>query len=426
MIRIIEPLKPGQSLHARIKLPGSKSVTHRALMMAALADGPCRIDNPLRAEDTELTANALTQVGATITWAAESVRVTPPNTRWHSPTAPIQLGNSGTTTRLLAALLAAGRGRFVLDGSDRLRQRPLAPLLNALAGQSVRVRHLQAPGYLPLEMVSEGLTGGSVQIDAGASSQYLSALLMSAPAAAADLTVGWTLPVASFPYVLITLAMMEEFGIHYRRLAENAILVPAPQTYRAFSHEVEGDCSSASYFWAAAAITGGEVFTGPVKPGALQGDCRLLEALEQMGCRVDWRERGVRVRGPARLGALDLDLNQMPDMVPTLAVVAAFADGTSRIRNVAHLRIKECDRLSALAGELVKTGALIDELPDGLVIRGGPRHGAAIDSHNDHRIAMALALVGLRIAGVEIHGAEAVVKSFPGFWDAFASLAARS
>lgn len=426
MIQTIEPLVPGRLLRARIKLPGSKSVTHRALMMAALADGPCRIGNPLRAEDTELTANALVELGATITWSDDAVAVSPATDRWKSPERPIWLGNSGTTTRLMSALLAVGKGRFLLDGTGRLRERPLGPLLDALESQGVRIKYSEHEGYLPLEMFSEGLPGGTILIDAGKSSQYLSALLLSAPGAQADVTVRWNRPVASFPYVLITLAMMEEFGIDYRWLSENAISIPAPQAYRAFSYEVEGDCSTASYFWAAAAITAGEVITHPAKPGAMQGDCQLLQVLEEMGCSVVWQDDGVMVKGPEKLRAVDLDMNRMPDMVPTVAVVAGFAEGQTRIKNVEHLRIKECDRLSAIAAELGKTGAVIDELPDGLVIWQGPRHGAAIETYDDHRIAMAMALVGLRIPEVHIHGAEAVVKSFPGYWDAFRSLQSQS
>lgn len=422
MIQTIEPLAPGEAIRARVKLPGSKSVTHRALMMAALADGPCRIDNPLRAEDTELTGNALAQLGATVTWSETAVEVAPPAMRWNSPEQTIQLGNSGTTTRLLSALLAVGRGSFRLDGTDRLRERPLGPLLEALKSQGVRIKCLQYDGCLPLEMSSEGLPGGTITIDASKSSQYLSALLLSAPLAHSEVTVQWQRPVASFPYVLITLTMMEEFGIDYRWLSENAISIPAPQPYQAFSYQAEGDCSTASYFWAAAAMTGGQVSTYPNHPGAMQGDCQLLRVLEQMGCSILWQEEGVLVKGPEKLRALELDLNRMPDMVPTVAAMACFAKGQTRIQNVAHLRIKECDRLSAMTTELRKTGAVIDELPDGLVIWRGPQHGAEIETYDDHRIAMAMALVGLRIPDVRIHGAECVVKSFPGFWEALRSV----
>ncbi len=406
----------------QVRLPGSKSVTHRALLIAALADGESRVRNPLRAEDTLLTARALEQLGVELLWEEDSVRVRPPRWRWSQLAAPIQLGNSGTSMRLLAGFLAAGRGRFVLDGTDRLRERPIGPVLEALAGQGVRGHFLGHTGYPPVEMVTDGLQGGEIDIDARQSSQFLSSILMVAPCAPRDMVVSWLEPVASLPYVHLTLAMLEQWGVTYQWLGPNRVRIPAPQVYRAQDYLVEGDCSSASYWWAAAAITGGEIVTAPVTSAALQGDCRFLEVLERMGCAIRWEGEGVRVRGPERLQALDLDMNAMPDMVPTLAVVAAFADGTTRIHNVAHLRIKESDRIAVVAMELGKVGIVVEELPDGLVIRGGGAHGAAIESHNDHRIAMAFAVAGLRVAGITIHGAEAVAKSYPGFWDDFARI----
>jgi 3-phosphoshikimate 1-carboxyvinyltransferase len=419
---MIKFIKPVAQVQARFRLPGSKSVTHRALLMAALAPGESRVVNPLRAEDTVLTARALEQLGVGIRWEDHAVRVTPPAVRWSEPRAPIHLGNSGTSLRLLVALLAAGRGRFVVDGTARLRERPIGPVLQALAGQGVSHRYLSGEGCPPVEITARGLQGGEIWIDASQSSQFLSALLIAAPCAAHDVTVGWKEAVAWLPYVHLTLAMMEQFGIQWRWAAPHQVLVPAPQRYQARSYTVEGDCSSASYWWAAAALTGGEVFTAPTSPDALQGDCRFLEILQRMGCAVRWEEDGVRVLGPERLQPVDVDMNAMPDMVPTLAIIAAFAAGQTRISNVAHLRIKESDRLQVVAMELAKLGVEVQELADALVIRGTPRHGAAIDAHDDHRIAMAFALVGLRLPGVEIHGAEAVAKSFPGFWEEFRQL----
>jgi 3-phosphoshikimate 1-carboxyvinyltransferase len=419
---MIKLIKPVAQVQARFRLPGSKSVTHRALLMAALAPGESRVVNPLRAEDTLLTAHALEQLGVAIRWEDQAVRVIAPADRWREPQAPIQLGNSGTSLRLLVALLAAGRGRFVLDGTARLRERPIGPVLQALAGQGVSHRYLSGDGCPPVEIIAQGLQGGEIWIDASQSSQFLSAVLIAAPCAARDVTVGWKQPVASLPYVHLTLAMMEQFGIQWRWAAPHQVLVPAPQRYHARSYTVEGDCSSASYWWAAAAITGGEVFTAPTSLEALQGDCRFLAILQRMGCELRWEEDGVRVLGPGRLQAVDVDMNAMPDMVPTLAILAAFADGQTRISNVAHLRIKESDRLQVVATELGKLGAEVQELADALVIRGTPLHGAAIDAHDDHRIAMAFALVGLRVPGVEIHGAEAVGKSYPTFWEEFRRL----
>jgi 3-phosphoshikimate 1-carboxyvinyltransferase len=225
--------------------------------------------------------------------------------------------------------------------------------------------------------------------------------------------------------VAITLEMMKAAGIRFERQASNRICVPAPQVYALRNIEVEGDCSSASYFWAAAALTGGEVATSPVLPDSLQGDCRFLDVLDKMGCRIVWEREGVRVIGPERLLPIDIDMNEMPDMVPTLGVLSAFASGTTRIRNVGRLRIKESDRLRALTEGLTTLGFEAQELPDGLTVHGGapvrPPAGP-ISAFGDHRIAMAFALAGLRLNGVVIEGAESVSKSFPEFWEIFEGL----
>lgn len=419
---MIQTITPVDGLRARVRLPGSKSVTHRALLMAALAEGESLVRNPLRAEDTLLTGHALVQLGVQLDWEGNVVRVRPPRVRWSQPPGPIHLGNSGTSTRLLAGLLAAGCGRFVVDGTARLRERPIGPVLQALAGQGVSCRYLGEAGYPPVEIEARGLQGGDIEIDARQSSQFLSAVLLVAPCAPRDMVVSWLEPLASAPYVHLTLAMLGQWGIEYQWLGINRVLIPAPQIYQAQEYLVEGDCSSASYWWAAAAVTGGDIHTSPVGIDALQGDCRFLGILERMGCTVRWEEEGVRVLGPERLQALDLDMNAMPDTVPTLAVVAAFADGATRIRNVGHLRIKESDRIAVVAEELTKLGIAVEELPDGLMIKGGGAHGAAVEAHDDHRIAMAFAVAGLRVPGITIHGAEAVAKSYPTFWDEFTRL----
>ncbi|MGV8073854.1 MAG: 3-phosphoshikimate 1-carboxyvinyltransferase [Syntrophobacteraceae bacterium] len=424
MIKLINKIKQGKVINARIKLPGSKSITHRALLMAALAGGESRINNPLISDDTLLTAGALERLGVNVVRKEESILVTPPKSRWKQPDGPILLGNSGTSMRLLPALAATGSGRFVFDGTPRLRERPVGPVVDALGKIGVEYRYLGQSGYPPMEIVSKGLSGGDVLVDARQSSQFLSALLIASPCAKDEMRVGWLEPVASFPYVALTLSMMDEAGIEYSRLSTNKISIPAPQIYKPLNYTVEGDCSSASYFWAAAAMTGGEVYTYPVSQGSFQGDAFLLEILKEMGCRVLWEEDGVRVVGVARLNPVDLDMNKIPDMVPTMGVLAAFALGRTQIRNVAHLRVKESDRLHAVAKELEKFGVPVQELPDGLVIDGGRARTpeCCIEVYDDHRIAMSFALMGLCVDGVMIEGAEAVAKSFPSFWEAFEKL----
>lgn len=397
-------------------------------MMASLAQAESRITNALAAEDTLLTADALRRLGVAIDWGEAAVLVKPPERRWTQPDRPIFLGNSGTSMRFLLSLAAAGNGRFVFDGTPRLRERPVGPVLEALEALGPACRYLNQPGYPPLEIVSQGLNGGETQVDARQSSQFLSSLLIASPCARGEVRIGWQEPVASLPYVLLSLGMMEQAGIHFQWTAPNQITIPAPQAYLPMPYEVEGDCSSASYFWAAAALTGGEVHTGPLSAQSRQGDLRLLEVLKGMGCSVSWERDGVLVSGPKQLLPVDLDLNAMPDMVPTVAVLAALAKGRSRIRNVAHLRVKESDRLHALATELGKFAVPLEEHEDGLLIHGGavrPPHDG-IEVYDDHRIAMALALLGLCVEGVQIHGAEAVAKSFPTFWELFESLGQNS
>ena len=425
MTKLRKTIRPVSRVSARIRLPGSKSITHRALIMAALSEGPWEIANPLRAEDTLLTAGALEALGSTMEWAEDCVRVTPPARRWRKPGEPIFLGNSGTSARLLLAVFSAGTGTFVMDGSPRLRQRPVGPAVEALRKLGARISWGGEAGFLPVEIDSTGFSPGDVFVDASKSSQFLSGILLAAPAARGKIRVEWSEPVASRPYLDMTIGMMKEAGIVFECVRRGSVVVPAPQIYAPRDFTVEGDCSSASYFWGAAALTGGEVFTSPVSPASLQGDRRFLEVLGKMGCRIMWEDDGVRVVGPGRLSPVDVDMNEMPDMVPTLAVVCAFADGVSRIGNVAHLRIKESDRLFTVAAGLRMLGFEARELPDGLIINGGApgkKPSGPVEAYDDHRIAMAFALAGLRLNGVVIDGAESVAKSFPRFWDIFESL----
>jgi 3-phosphoshikimate 1-carboxyvinyltransferase len=425
MKNLLKAIRPVSKIDAQIRLPGSKSMTHRALMMAALSEAPSEVRNPLRAEDTLLTAKALETLGTEIEWSGDSVRIVPPAFRWRQTGAPIFLGNSGTSARLLLALVSSGTGTFVLDGTPRLRQRPIGSAAKALEQLGARMRWLGEKGFAPVEIWSNGLNGGNVFVDASESSQFLSGVLMAAPIARGEVSVEWSEPAASWPYVAITLEMMKGAGVRFERQASNRISIPAPQVYAPCNIAVEGDCSSASYFWAAAALTGGEVSTSPVLPHSLQGDCRFLDVLDKMGCRIVWEGEGVRVIGPARLLPIDIDMNEMPDMVPTLGVLSAFASGTTRIRNVGRLRIKESDRLKALAAGLTALGFEAEELPDGLTVHGGvPRKAPTgpVSAFDDHRIAMAFALAGLRLNGVVIEGAESVNKSFPEFWEIFEGL----
>ena len=337
------------------------------------------------------------------------------------PDSPIYLGESGTSMRFLSAVAALGHGRYVLTGSRRLCQRPIQDLLDALARLGVVAASEHHNGCPPVIVQAQGLAGGPTKVAGTVSSQFLSAILLISPFAARDVEIEVVGELVSRPYVDITLNVMEDFGIAYYRQGYTFFTVPAGQRYQARDYEVEGDASSASYFLGAAAITGGRVTLTNLNPGSCQGDSGFMKVLEQMGCLVESSPAGVVLRGRP-LQAMQINMAHMPDLVPTLAVVAAFAQGETVITGVAHLRHKESDRLQAVATELAKMGIAVQETRDGLAIQGGKPHGAVIETYNDHRIAMSFALAGLKTPGVSIANPDCVAKSFPAFWEYFSSL----
>lgn len=411
---------PCRTVQATITLPGSKSYTHRALMAAALAAGESVLTNALAAEDTELTAQALTRLGAGIDWQGATIRVTGRSGRWLPTPLPIYLGNSGTSMRFLTALAALGEGEYLLTGTERLCQRPLGELLEALGQVGVQAISERGDGCPPVR-VTGGLTGGKAQLSGAISSQYLSALLFIGPLAPAGLAINITGELVSRPYVDLTLEVLGNFGISYYREGYRYFELPGGQSYLPREYEIEADASSASYFWAAAAVTGGRVTITNLSLESSQGDAAFPEVLGRMGCAIESTPAGLTVQG-GPLQGVTVDMATMPDLVPTLAVLAAFAAGDTVITGVAHLRHKESDRLAAVAAELAKMGITAHETPDGLIIRGGTPQGAVIHTYNDHRIAMSFAVAGLNIPGVSIEDPECVAKSFPDFWQFFQQL----
>ena len=412
---------PIKTIDAVITLPGSKSFSHRALIAAGLAAGRSTLTNLLRAEDTIYTSQALQQLGCRITWSGESCAVEGTGGSLRVPDSPIYLGESGTSMRFLSAVAALGHGRYVLTGSKRLCQRPIQDLLDALARLGVVAASEHQNGCPPVIVQAQGLAGGPTKVAGAVSSQFLSAILLISPFAARDVEIEVVGELVSRPYVDITLNVMDDFGIAYYRQGYTFFTVPAGQRYQARDYEVEGDASSASYFLGAAAITGGCVTLTNLNPGSCQGDSGFMKVLEQMGCLVESSPAGVVLRGRP-LQAMQINMAHMPDLVPTLAVVAAFAQGETVITGVAHLRHKESDRLQAVATELAKMGIAVQETRDGLAIQGGKPHGAIIETYNDHRIAMSFALAGLKTPGVSISNPDCVAKSFPAFWEYFSSL----
>ncbi|MDO9532377.1 MAG: 3-phosphoshikimate 1-carboxyvinyltransferase [Deltaproteobacteria bacterium] len=415
-----QEITPCKQVQATLTLPGSKSYTHRALMAAALAAGESILTNALAAEDTELTAAALAQLGAGIDWQGTTIRVTGRRGRWLPAPLPIYLGNSGTSMRFLTALAALGEGEYLLTGTERLCQRPLGELLEALGQAGVRAVSERGDGCPPVR-VTGGLTGGKAQLSGAISSQYLSALLFIGPLAPKGLEIEITGELVSRPYVDLTLEVLGDFGISYYREGYRLFELPGGQCYLPQDYVIEADASSASYFWAAAALTGGRVTITNLSLESSQGDAAFPEVLGRMGCTIESTPSGLTVQG-GPLQGVTVDMSTMPDLVPTLAVLAAFAAGDTVITGVAHLRHKESDRLHAVATELGKLGIEARETPDGLVIRGGTPKGAVIHTYSDHRIAMSFAVAGLKIPGVAIEDPECVAKSFPDFWQFFKQL----
>jgi len=321
---------------------------------------------------------------------------------------------------------ALGRGDFLITGDRRMAERPVQPLMSALKGWGVDIRSSNNTGCPPLEIKAAGITGGATLLPEGKSSQYLSSLLLVAPYAGQAARLAVAGEVLSKPYVAMTMAVMEAFGIKVTADASYSSFTIPQGVYKAREYQVEGDASSASYFWAAAAVTGGRVTVVNVPVTSLQGDASFVKLLARMGCRVESIGHGISVAGPAELHGIEVDMGDMPDVVPTLAVVAALARGRTVLKNIAHLRIKECDRLHVVAVELAKLGVRLEELPDTLIIEGRPAasllHGAEIETHNDHRIAMSFAVAGLVVPGVKVFGENCVAKSFPDFWERFQGL----
>ena len=423
MIRIV----PVEKINAIVEVPGSKSITQRALIAAALAEGDSTLIGPLSSEDTSYTIGALRSMGIEIDDSDPA--------RWvvhgsggqiSEPSEDIFLGNNGTATRFLTSVAALGYGTFRITGDPRMSERPIAPLMEALQGWGVKVRSDADNGCPPLTIEADGIAGGKAILPEGKSSQYLSSLLLVAPYTkeAAKLEVQGE--VLSKPYVEMTLAVMADFGVGGEATPSLTYFSIPQSCYKGREYRIEGDASGASYFWAAAAVTGGRVTVANVPVPSLQGDANLLPFLARMGCEVKKTGNGITVEGPDKLEGIEVDMGNMPDVAPTLAVVAAFAEGTTVINNIAHLRIKECDRLSAMVTELGKMGADVEEEADRMIIHGKAGgtnlHGASIETYHDHRIAMCFAVAGLRVEGVEITGEECVAKSFPDFWERFSLL----
>ncbi len=414
-------------VQGRVRPPGSKSLTNRYLACTALADGRSVLLGPSFADDAMRMLDGLRALGVNCHVEPDAQRIVVSGCRGHLPAsdADIDVAGAGTAMRFLTALATLGYGRYRLDGSPRMRQRPIGQLVEGLRALGATVAFDAREGCPPLSVLGRGLAGGEVCFAAPVSSQFISALLMVAPYAARDVFVRLAGDVPSEPYIAMTLSVMRSMGVDALEAEGRRFIVPAGQRYVGGMFEIEPDASAATYFWAAAAITGGTVGVVGLPESSTQGDVRFAGVLRDMGCTVRVQGDALEVQGPGagRLRGIDVDLNAMPDTVQTLAVIALFADGPTSIRNVANLRVKETDRLAALATELRRVGARVDVAADGLVIHPPARPSAAeIRTYDDHRMAMSFALLGLAGEGVVIRDAACVTKSFPRYFEALESL----
>ena len=426
-------LYPALAARGTVRLPGSKSISNRTLLLAALATGATDIRDLLASDDTDRMLDALKLLGVPYEKTGpDDYRVEGVSGAFPVKEADLFLGNAGTAFRPLTAALALSNGHYKLSGVPRMHERPIGDLVDALRQLGADIRYLGNEGFPPLEILPATIRPGMARVRGDVSSQFLTALLMALPLTGKTMTVEVIGELISKPYIEITLQLMARFGVRVEREGWQRFTIPGGQSYKSpGSIFVEGDASSASYFLAAGAIGGGPVRVEGVGRASIQGDVRFADALAQMGARIEMGDNWIEARGPesGKLKALDLDCNHIPDAAMTLAVAALFADGTTTLRNIASWRVKETDRISAMAAELRKVGARVEEGAD--FIRVTPPHPspltphASIDTYDDHRMAMCFSLVCLGNVPVRINDPKCVAKTFPDYFERFAGILER-
>jgi 3-phosphoshikimate 1-carboxyvinyltransferase len=411
----IEPLA---QVNATVRVLGSKSYSNRAIAIAGLAEGSSILEGALLSEDTVYLARAVESLGHVridLDHDEQRITVTPTGRPLTAPEEEVYCGNAGTGLRLFTTMAALAEGRTVITGNARMQERPIGDLLDALAQLGVEARSLRGNGSPPVEVRGPSLGGGSTRIRGSVSSQFTSSLLVSAPRAANAVDVTITDHLVSKPYVDMTIESMRQFGVRVERRGYEWFAVPGGQRYRGGRVMIEPDASGTSYFLAAAAVLHGRVVVPGIGQRSVQGDVGLLRVLADMGCRVAVEPDRVTLEG-GTLHGIDVDMTSMPDVVPTLAVVAAYARGDTHITGIGNLRLKECDRIEAVTTELGRMGVAVRAERDAMTVTGGEPKGATIDTYDDHRIAMSFAIAGLRTPGVVIRQPGCVAKSFPTFW----------
>jgi len=423
-------LPAAKGARGSVRLPGSKSISNRVLLLAALAEGVTEVKALLASDDTHVMLEALTQLGVRWTRHADShdYRLEGVGGAFPVKSAELFLGNAGTAFRSLTAACALAGGDYVLKGVPRMHERPIGDLVDAVRQLGAQVEYLENEGFPPLKMSPAGLTGGGeVSVKGHVSSQFLTGILLSAPLLGREVTVKVEGELISKPYVEITLNLMKRFGVEVKKDGWERFVVPAGGYKSPGSIEVEGDASSASYFLAAGAIGHGQTRVEGVGRNSIQGDVRFAEALARMGAEIDFGPNWIQCRlGCAdKLHAIDLDCNHIPDAAMTLAILALFADGTTTLRNIASWRVKETDRIAAMATELRKVGATVEEGPDFILVTPPARlvPNAVIETYDDHRMAMCFSLVSLGGVPIRINDPKCTAKTFPTYWDVFKGIA---
>ena len=417
-------LSPIHEISGIVNLPGSKSLSNRILLLSMLAEGQTEIHNLLDSDDVRRMVEALEILGIQFEEKRAENLISVSGTAGKIPVseATLMLGNAGTAIRPLTAAMTLGYGRFVLDGVTRMRERPIIDLVDGLSQLGANLRCLNGTDCPPVEVIADGLPGGKTLLSGAISSQYLTAILLVAPYAKSDVEIEIIDKLVSVPYVEMTMRLMRHFGVSVNHKDFQTFQIPRQNYQSPGKLYVEGDASTASYFLAGAAITGGSVTVKGCGTESIQGDSRFAEVLEQMGAKVDWGARQVKLTG-STLNGIDVDMNQMPDAAMTLAVTALFASGPTAIRNIYNWRVKETERLKAVSTELRKLGALVEEGHDYLVIHPPTRIKiASINTYDDHRMAMSFSLVACGKSSVTICNPDCVSKTFPDYFEVLAGL----
>lgn len=410
------------NIDAKIKAPPSKSYTHRALFIASLAEGKSKIIDPLISDDTKYTLNSLRQLGVNIiennNQGQISFEISGCSGNLKQPKTPLYIGNSGTTLRFLMAISSLVKGEVTIDGDEEIRKRPVKGLEDSLTTLGLKVSSKE--GCPPVSISSKGFFGGETVIQPRESSQYLSGLLIASPYSKPYLKIRVDGNVPSSPYVDMTIDLMNKFGVSIERKDFSEFYI-SPSKYSGHDYVVEGDYSNSSYFLAIAAISRGKVTIDNLDKKSKQADRFFVDILEMMGCKVEWGINSVTLKGESLKG-IEVDMKKSPDIVPTLAVVSAFAKGPTKINNIETLRFKETDRLAAVSNELSKIGCKVEEGKDYMIIYPDELKGAEIETYKDHRMAMSFAVAGLFIEGIKIRDPDCVSKSYPTFWNDFSKI----